>query len=138
MTKEYLKKNPRLRLRVIGDITCDTEGSIECNVKTTDPGNPVFTYDPLRDTAQDGCSGKGPVVLAVDNLPAELPIESSREFSRSLNPFLPELAQADMSVGLAACALSGPMKKAMLVYQGELTPDYRYLSKFLAASPVTK
>ena len=138
VTKAYLKKATQARLRVIGDITCDTEGSIECNVKTTDPGNPVFVYDPLTGRAKDGCFGKGPVVLAVDNLPAELPIESSREFSRSLNPFLPELAKADMSAGFAGCALSRPMKKAMLVCQGELTPDFRYLSKFLAESSAKK
>jgi alpha-aminoadipic semialdehyde synthase len=139
VTKAYLKQAygqaARQRLRVIGDITCDKEGSIECNVKTTDPGNPIFVYDPLQGEAKDGFRGTGPVVLAVDHLPAELPVESSREFSRSLNPFLPELAQTDMSAGFEACALSQPMKKAMLVYQGELTPDYRYLEKFLKETP---
>ncbi|MDD5628808.1 MAG: bifunctional lysine ketoglutarate reductase /saccharopine dehydrogenase family protein [Elusimicrobia bacterium] len=142
VTKAYLKKafgqGPTPRLRVIGDITCDTEGSIECNIKTTDPGRPVFTYDPLRGRAKDGCFGKGPVVLAVDNLPAELPRESSREFSQSLFPFLPELALADLSADFEACALSRPMKKAMIAQRGELTPDFRYLSKFLAESAAKK
>lgn len=135
VTKDYLKKlyggTSLPRLRVIGDITCDTEGSIECNVRTTDIGNPVFVYDPLKDTASDGCRGTGPVVLAVDNLPAELPRESSREFSSALAPFVAEIAKADMSVKFEDCRLSEPVKRAMIVYKGELTPGYRYLEQFL-------
>jgi alpha-aminoadipic semialdehyde synthase len=135
VTKSGLKKlyggTDRPRLKVIGDISCDVNGAIECNVKSMDIGNPVFVYDPLNDTAVDGWSGTGPVVLSVDNLPAELPVEASGEFSRALMPFIPEIAKADMSVKFEDCRLSAPVKKAMLVYQGRLTPDYRYLEKFL-------
>ena len=135
VTKDYLKKlyggKSLPRLRVIGDISCDTEGAIECNVKSTDIGNPVYTYDPKRGTVTDGCQGPGPVVLAVDNLPAELPRESSGAFSTALLPFVAEIAKADMSVKFESCRLSEPVKKAMIVYKGELTPAYRYLEKFL-------
>ena len=135
VTKSFLKKiygeTPHPRLKVIGDISCDKDGSIECNVKSMDPGNPVFVYDPLKDIAKDGCRGAGPVVLAVDNLPAELPKESSREFSESLLPFIPEIAKADMSVKFDDCVLSEPIKKAIVVYQGELAPSYTYLAKFV-------
>lgn len=34
-------------LKVIGDITCDVEGAIECTIKATEPGNPVYVYDPV-------------------------------------------------------------------------------------------
>ncbi len=136
VTKEYLKRayaaSPRQRLKVIGDITCDLEGSIECNVKSMDPGNPVFTYDPLRDAAADGCAGDGPVVLAVDNLPAELPREASRDFSAALMPFVPEIAKADTAAALDACGFSEPVRKATILYQGRLTPGYRYLEKHLS------
>lgn len=138
VSKEYLKKlyeeskgTILPRLKVIGDITCDVGGSIECTVRTTDPGNPVFVYDPIKDRAKDGFAGAGPVVLAVDNLPCELPMESSVEFSQALLPFIPEIAGADMSVDFKQCALSGPVKNAVIVYHGELTPDYRYMTKFL-------
>ncbi|HUU37725.1 MAG TPA: hypothetical protein VMW46_05915, partial [Candidatus Desulfaltia sp.] len=49
VTKNDLKKlwrGPSLpRLRVIGDISCDVNGSVECTVRCTDPAHPVFTYD---------------------------------------------------------------------------------------------
>ncbi len=136
VTKDYLKRAyaaaPRQRLKVIGDITCDLEGSIECNVKSMDPGNPVFTYDPLRDAATDGCTGDGPVVLAVDNLPAELPWEASCDFSAALMPFVPEIAKADTAAALDDCGFSEPVRKATILYQGRLTPGYRYLEKHLS------
>jgi len=142
VTKSWLKKSyeggQKPRLKIIGDISCDVNGAMECTVKCTDIGNPVFVYDPLNDTAIDGYRGTGPVVLAVDNLPAELPVEASGEFSSALIPFIPEIAKADMTVKFEDCRLSDPVKKAMLVYQGRITPDYRYMEKFLAAAPMEK
>lgn len=49
----------RPRLTVIGDISCDVEGSIETNLKATLPANPVYTVDPANREVQDGFSGKG-------------------------------------------------------------------------------
>ncbi len=98
----------RPRLRVIGDITCDIDGSIECTVKATDSENPVYVYDPFEDKAIPGFEGRGPAVLAVYNLPAELPLESSTYFSGKLKEYVPALAEA-ISTGLspiAACRTS--------------------------------
>ncbi|MCG2725147.1 MAG: bifunctional lysine ketoglutarate reductase /saccharopine dehydrogenase family protein [Elusimicrobia bacterium] len=136
VTKDYLKKlysgQASPKLKVIGDISCDINGAIECNAKIMNSGNPVFVYNPLTTLIKDGCGGTGPVILSVDNLPAELPEDSSREFSRALISFAPEIAKADMSVSFEECALPETIKKAIIVYQGKLTPDYRYLAKFVA------
>jgi alpha-aminoadipic semialdehyde synthase len=121
----------RPKLRVIGDISCDVNGSIECTVKATEPGNPVYVYDPATGTAKDGFEGQGPVMMAVDILPAEIPRESSADFSRVLASLLPELEKADFSKGFDGLLLPPELKRAVIVYQGELTPDYRYLKTFL-------
>ncbi|MFC1683807.1 hypothetical protein ACFL0G_06355, partial [Candidatus Zixiibacteriota bacterium] len=63
------------RLRVIGDISCDIEGSIECTVRSTHSDNPIYVYQAATGETQDGCQGKGPVIMAVSNLPTELPAE---------------------------------------------------------------
>ncbi len=135
VTKRYLRRlyggAERPRLRVIGDITCDVEGAVECTLRATDPGNPVFTYDPFTDQAVDGVAGAGPVVLAVDNLPCELPRESSAEFSRALKDFVPPIAQADYSVPFERCDLPPEIKRAVIAYRGELTAEYRYLEKYV-------
>jgi len=116
-------------LRVLGDITCDIGGSIECNVKTSTPGNPVYVWDPATGQIHDGVAGAGPVVLAVDNLPCEIPRESSEFFSRILMPFVPEIAQADYRDDFEHLQLSNPIKRAVILHQGRLTPDYHYLER---------
>jgi len=135
VTKEQLRAlwsaSAPPKLKVIGDISCDEEGSIECTVKATSPGNPVYVYDPARGEAADGVAGRGPVVMAVDNLPCELPAESSKGFSDILLPFIPAMAKADYAGPFAACALPEPIRTAVIAYQGRLTPPYEYIAKHL-------
>jgi alpha-aminoadipic semialdehyde synthase len=135
VTKRYLRElfggPEKPRLRVVGDITCDVDGSMECNVREADTGNPVYVYDPRQDRAVDGWEGRGPVVLAVSNLPCELPRESSTHFSTALRDFLPRIAEADYSLDFSRCDLPDPLKKAVIAWHGELTPEYRYIEKYL-------
>jgi alpha-aminoadipic semialdehyde synthase len=119
------------RLRVIGDISCDIEGAIEGTVKCTEPDEPVFVYDPNGDCAIDGVEGRGPVIMAVDILPSELPRDASEYFSGVLMEYVPTIAQADYSVPFEELALPPEIKRAVIVYQGKLTPDYRYIEKYL-------
>jgi alpha-aminoadipic semialdehyde synthase len=119
------------RLQVIGDISCDIEGSIEMTLKTTMPDDPCFTYDPVADDVRMGCDGPGPVVMAVDNLPCELPRESSHHFSQALRGMVPALAAADWQADFDQLDLPPELKRALIVHKGELTPDYRHLRKYL-------
>ena len=121
------------RLRVIGDITCDIDGSIECTVRSTDPANPVFTYDPEKDETVDGFAGRGPVVMAVDNLPAEMALESSVFFSQTLKPFIPGLVGADYGGEFEHSGLPPELKRATVLFRGKFTPDYEYMSKFISS-----
>lgn len=135
VTKKYLKhlymSKTKNYLKVIGDIGCDINGAIECTTKVTEPDKPAFVYNPLTDKKTDGFKGEGIVVLAVDNLPCELPKESSEDFSSALKRFLPLIAKADFSVDFEDCNLPSEIKNAVIVYHGELTPNYQYLEKFL-------
>jgi alanine dehydrogenase len=133
VTKEYLKKNypGNTRLKVIGDISCDIEGAVEATVKTTTPGDPVFVYDPKTGSTVDGVDGEGPVILAVDTLPAELPREASEHFSSMLEPYVPAIARADYNVTFDDLALPPPIKRAVLVHRGALTPKFEYIMSLL-------
>ena len=117
----------RPRLRVIGDISCDIAGSIECTVRATEPGDPAYVYEPRSGQVKPGVAGDGPVVLAVDILPCELPVDASAYFSESLRPLVTALARADLSRSLTECGLPPELQRATILYQGELTPPYRYL-----------
>ncbi len=136
VTKAFLKElyggPARPRLRVIGDITCDIGGSIESTVEPTDSENPVYVYDPIEDKAVYGVEGRGPVVLAVYNLPAELPLESSTYFSSGLKEYVPAIAAADFGGTFAGCGLPDVVRRAVILYRGELTPDFAYLRRYIA------
>jgi alpha-aminoadipic semialdehyde synthase len=134
VTKDLVKKlneSKTLRLKVIGDISCDINGAIEFTEKATEIDNPTFVYDPTNDSITDGVSGNGIVVMAVDNLPCELPKESSGDFGSGLIKFVPDIAKCDFSLEFSDLKLPPPIKKAVILHNGKLTPDYEYLNKFL-------
>ncbi|MFX1510513.1 MAG: hypothetical protein ACFFBR_09430 [Promethearchaeota archaeon] len=119
------------RLVIVGDISCDIHGAIEFTVDCTKPDHPTFVYNPLTEKAELGVAGEGVVVMAVDNLPTELPREASTSFSETLQRFIPSIVKADYSVPFEELDLPPEVKTAVIVYQGKLTPDYKYLKKYL-------
>ena len=119
------------KLEVIGDISCDIEGSIEATVRPTDPGTPVYVYDVDKKLARDGFDGRGPVIMAVDILPTELPRDASQAFSEALKPLMPGLAAADPSGSFDDWNLPAPLKKAVILHKGKLTPPYAYMAEYL-------
>jgi alpha-aminoadipic semialdehyde synthase len=131
-TKELFSKKETPCLKVIGDISADINGAIEFTEKTTSPDNPVFVYNPLTDTIIDGYEGDGIVVMVVDNLPCELPKESSESFSEILLRFVPEIMNADFTApDFETIRLPAEIKNAVVLYRGKLTPAYQYINKFL-------
>ncbi len=135
LTKEECRRlfsgQDKPRLRVIGDASCDIEGGIECTVKSTEPGEPTYVYNPATGETTMGFAGEGPVVLAVDILPSELPREASEYFSQALEPFIPAIADADFSVPLEKLNLPPEIRRALILYHGELTPEYKYIEQYL-------
>ena len=119
------------RLRVIGDISMDIDGAIECSVKVTDPGDPVYVYLVAEDRIVSGVTGHGPVILGIDNLPCQLPVEASTDFGDALLPFMEELARADYEQPYEQLALPAPIKRAVIAHRGQLTPEYQYLEAHL-------
>jgi alpha-aminoadipic semialdehyde synthase len=129
--KRLAEAGPTMKLAGIADITCDTHGSVECNVKSTDSDMPAYRVDAAAGTTADGHLGDGIVLLAVDNLPCELPNDSSTFFSNQLKPFVPGLLQADYATSLDTSGLPPEIKRAVIVYNGQLTADYDYLGEHL-------
>ncbi len=129
--RDLYGKSEQPRLRVIGDITCDIDGSLQTTVKSTDANSPIYVYDPRTGRTFDGHAGNGPVVMAVDILPAELPREASTFFGNCLLPFVPALAACDYTQPFEKLDLPPAFKQAVIAHAGELTPDFRYLQEFL-------
>ncbi len=129
--KQLAERTPTPKLSGIADISCDIGGSIECNVKSTDSDMPAYRVDPAAETVADGHLGEGIVLLAVDNLPCELPKDSSSFFSSQLSPLVPGLLSADYDRSLDNAGLPPEIKRAVIVYNGRLTREYEYLNRYL-------
>lgn len=133
VTKDYLEKNysEDFKLKVIGDVTCDVNGSVECTEMGTHIDDPVFVYDTKNKTFEMGHKGKGLLMMSVDILPSELPRESSEFFSRALLPFIPGIAKADFDVQFEELDLPAPIKRALILHKGEFTPDFKYIEQYI-------
>jgi alpha-aminoadipic semialdehyde synthase len=129
MLKELYPTNKKFK--IISDISCDVNGGIECLIKTTDPGEPIFTYEPLTGKIEDGIYPYGIQVVGVDNLPCLLSYEASIEFSKKLVSILSNILKSNFGVKFEKWNLSPEIKQGVIVYKGELTPMYEYLKEVL-------
>ncbi len=134
ITKDYLKKlysKGRPKLDLVGDISCDIDGSVECTVKPAKIEDPIYVYNPFTDQATSGYEGEGILDMAVDILPSELPRDSSLGFSDVLVNFVKPIAIADYQLPYEEIDLPKAIKKALILLRGELTPSYKYLEEHL-------
>ncbi|TVQ82761.1 MAG: hypothetical protein EA393_16405 [Bacteroidetes bacterium] len=127
--KLYEKGEPKIK--VVGDVTCDPDGSIEFTHKGTEIEDPVFVYNPQTGKPRMGFKGDGILVMAVDILPSELPRDSSEAFGDALVNFIKPIADADFDLDFENLRLPAPIKKAMILHKGKLTKDYEYIQQYL-------
>jgi len=116
---------------VIGDISCDINGSFACTQKASTIDNPVFSYDPVTATITDEISWNGISVMSIDNLPCELSLDASEHFSNKLEQYTPHLMQMDLTQDFHDLIMPEELKKSVIVYQGQLTDNFQYLKEFL-------
>ncbi len=134
VTKDYLQKlfeSGTPKLRVIGDISCDVNGSVECTEKGTEIEDPIFVYHPDSRTHTMGHTGNGVLVMSVDILPSELPRDSSAGFADVLINYVKAIADCDFNDDFEALDLPRAIKSALILHRGELTPQYKYLETHL-------
>jgi len=136
ITKDYLETafaKGRPKLTVIGDITCDPDGSVECMHHGTVIEDPIFVYNPKTRQPTMGFEGDGLLIMAVDILPSELPRDSSNGFADVLVNFVKPIADADFAESFEDLDLPKAIKKGLILHNGELTPDFKYLEQFVLA-----
>ncbi len=114
---------PDFKTKVIADITCDINGSIPSTKKPGTIVDPIYDYDPNNDSVEAPLSNPNFItVMAVDNLPCELPRSASEEFGRDLiDKIIPALVIADKD---------GVIKRASITRNGKLTEHFAYLEDY--------
>ena len=112
------------KIKVIADITCDIEGSIPSTKKPSTIDDPIYDYNPSDDTIEQPLTNEANItVMAVDNLPCELPRNASVDFGRELvDNVLPHLLGDDNEEVIA---------RATIAENGKLTDRFSYLQNYV-------
>ncbi|MGI4871431.1 MAG: NAD(P)-dependent oxidoreductase [Janthinobacterium lividum] len=117
-------QRPDFKITTIADVTCDVNGSIPLTKRSTTIEEPAFDYLPASGELAPAYSVPGSITLmAVDNLPCELPRNASRDFGRQLlDQVFPHLLSGDPA---------GVLARATIAQSGQLQERYAYLSDYV-------
>ncbi|MFM8851411.1 MAG: NAD(P)-dependent oxidoreductase [Cytophagales bacterium] len=111
------------KIKIIADITCDINGSVPSTIQPSTIVDPLYDFDPYTQTAQPPLSNETNItVMAVDNLPCELPRSASEEFGRDLidRILLPLLGDDPEHI----------IDRATMTDGGRLTARFSYLQEY--------
>jgi len=115
--------NDNFSAKIIGDISCDIDGAIPCTKKSSSIENPFFDYCNISKKIKKPFSDKRNItIMAIDNLPSELPRDSSKFFGNILkNKIIPLLEDDNNEI----------LKEATITSDGSLTKRYKYLEDYV-------
>jgi len=122
LTKEMLKAKDN-KIKVVGDVSCDVNGPIACTLRASTIAEPFYGYHPWEYKEVDYKHPASIVVMAVDNLPCELPKDASHGFGKMfLEHVIPAFYNNDKD---------GILQRAKITENGKLTPNFAYLQDYI-------
>ena len=122
ITREDLKDDD-VRIKVVADVSCDIDGPVACTIRPSTVADPLYGYEPNSEQECAFDDPKGITVMAVDNLPCELPRDASRGFGiEMMKHIIPLLIEGDKD-GVLAGARETDL-------EGNLTEKYSYLKEY--------
>ncbi|MDG1395190.1 MAG: NAD(P)-dependent oxidoreductase [Flavobacteriales bacterium] len=119
-------KSKEFKIRTVADVSCDINGPIACTIQPSTIQNPIYGYNPLTELIDDYAKPDVIAVMAVDNLPCELPKDSSIDFGAELiKHILPCLLSTDPHKVI---------ERATICENGKLTEQFSYLESYVKDS----
>ncbi|MCF6297521.1 MAG: NAD(P)-dependent oxidoreductase [Flavobacteriaceae bacterium] len=116
-------KHPKFKIKVVGDISCDINGPVASTIRSSTIENPIYGYDPISEKEVDYLNPEAIAVMAVDNLPCELPKDASIGFGNSFAEFvIPAFFNGDKD---------GVLERALMTKGGKLTEKFSYLQDYV-------
>ena len=117
-------KSPAFKLKFVADISCDINGPVATTIRPSTIAEPFYGYDPATATEVDYREKQAITVMAVDNLPCELPKDASEGFGQMfIDHVLPAFFNNDKD---------GVLERARMTQNGKLTPRFAYLQDFVS------
>ena len=121
-TREDAKSN-HFNIRLVADISCDIDGPVASTLRASTIADPIYGYDPETSTEVAYTSPGAITVMAVDNLPCELPKDASDGFGDLfLTHVIPAFFNGDKD---------GILARAAMTNEQQLTPRYEYLQGYV-------
>lgn len=117
-------KDPKNKVTVVADISCDIDGPVACTIRPSTIAEPIYGYNPITEKEDDFKKEGVIAVMAVDNLPCELPKDASKDFGNELIKNVFDGLFNDDSAGII-------QRASQTNLNGELTPDFEYLEDYL-------
>lgn len=122
-TMEDITK-PEFQIKVIADITCDINGSIPTTIRPSTIADPIYGVDKQSGKEADAYSDNSITVMAVDNLPCEIPMDASIGFSEMMSErIIPSFMNGDKDGILE--------RGAMTTTDGKLTERFSFLQDYV-------
>ena len=122
LSREMLQSKDN-KIRVIADVSCDVDGPIESTIKASTIAEPIYGYLPSEHKEVDVFHPSAIVVMAVDNLPCELPKDASEGFGEMfMEHVIPAFFNGDKD---------GILQRAKMTENGQLTERFKYLQSYV-------
>ncbi|MFN7100402.1 MAG: alanine dehydrogenase, partial [Flavobacterium sp.] len=122
LTQEMLNSKD-CKIKIVADVSCDVNGPIACTLRASTIAEPLYGYLPLENKEVDVFHPGAIVVMAVDNLPCELPKDASEGFGQMfLEHVIPAFFDGDKD---------GILQRAQITQNGKLTERFSYLQDYV-------
>lgn len=116
-------KSEDFKIGLVADVSCDIDGPVASTIRPSTITDPIYGYDPQTESEVDFKDKNAIVVMAVDNLPCELPKDASEGFGELfLEHVIPAFYNDDKD---------GILERAKMTENGKLTSRYAYLQDYV-------
>ncbi|MFD2586000.1 NAD(P)-dependent oxidoreductase [Croceitalea marina] len=116
-------KHSEFKIKVVADVSCDIDGPIATTIRSSTIAEPIYGYEPQSEREVDFKDKAAIAVMAVDNLPAELPRDASDGFGEAFSKYvIPAFFNGDKD---------GILDRARMTSNGKLTERYQYLQDYV-------
>lgn len=115
--------DPTLRVRFIGDVTCDIQGSLKSTLRSSTHDEPYYDYNPATCQEEPAFSNDSNIsVMAVDTCPNALALDTSAYFG--------DMLMQHVLIPLLKREHSNIIQRSTILEKGKLTPHFAYLEPF--------
>ena len=110
-------------ISIVADVSCDIDCAVASTLRPSTIADPLYGYDPITETEADFMQKGSIGVMAIDNLPCELPKDASIDFGKMFIDHIIEPLTGNDPEEI--------IWRASETMNGKLTPHFSYLEDYI-------